>query len=48
MVFLWTLEILKCSIRESEILVGEIKSLGFVGLSFEMCVLPANRHLSLV
>lgn len=39
MLFLWTLTILKYSIRESEILVGEIKSLGFVGLSFEACVM---------
>lgn len=33
--------------RESEILAGEIKSLGFVGLSFEVCVLCAVRHFSL-
>lgn len=38
----------KCSIRESEILVGEIKSLGFAGLSFEACVMCSWTHLTYV
>lgn len=38
----------KCSIRESEILVGEIKSLGFAGLSFEVCVMCSWTHLTYV
>lgn len=32
--------------RESEILAGEIKSLGFVGLSFEVCVMCSGTHFT--